>query len=225
MVTRPTLARWTCSSPLLTTGGELTTDHALLLLLLSKLGGRGWPRLATVSTVSGPEAPSLHRNDRQDGGVFVWLQRSALRAAMLRRQIVFFSRQSLIIGSRARQSCWNSEHYGPSLQGSSHHLLTLQMCVSMISTYLHIYTRYLHNLARPRDLYCGLNISCAAAGHIKVRLGTAACSWLTADCSTTAALLPSSCFLLDTDYIIPLGPHPKLPTSILISVHLAISRR
>ena len=224
MVTRPTLARWTCSSPLLTTG-ELTTDHALLLLLLSKLGGRGWPRLATVSTVSGPEAPSLHRNDRQDGGVFVWLQRSALRVTMLRRQIVFFSRQSLIIGSRARQSCWNSEHYGPSLQGSSHHLLTLQMCVSTISRYLHIYTRYLHNLARPRDLYCGLNISCAAAGHIKVRLGTAACSWLTADCSTTAALLPSSCFLLDTDYIISLGPHPKLPTSILISVHLAISRR
>ena len=62
--------------------------------------------------------------------------------------------------------------YGPSLQGSSHHLLALQMCVDMIS----MISTYLHNLARPRDLYCGLNISCAAAGHIKVRLGTAACS-------------------------------------------------
>ena len=127
----------------------------------------------------------------------MWLQQSALRAGMLRRQIALFPRQSLITGTRARQSCWNSEHYGPSLQGSSHHLLALQMCVDMISTYL-------HNLARPRDLYCGLNISCAAAGHIKVRLGTAACSMqLVAHCRLQAPLLPSSCFLLDTDYIIP----------------------
>ena len=76
------------------------------------------------------------------------------------------------------------------------------MCVDMIS----IISTYLHNLARPRDLYCGLNISCAAAGHIKVRLGTAACSMqLAAHCRLQAAplLLPSSCFLLDTDYIIP----------------------
>ena len=88
----------------------------------------------------------------------------------------------MITGTRARQSCWNSEHYGPSLQGSSHHLLALQMCVDMIS----MISTYLHNLARPRDLYYGLNISCAAAGHIKVRLGTAACSMqlagLTAGC-------------------------------------------
>ena len=108
----------------------------------------------------------------------------------------------MITGTRARQSCWNSKHYGPSLQGSSHHLLALQMCVDIIS----IISTYLHNLARPRDLYCGLNISCAAAGHIKVRLGTAACSMqLAAHCRLQAAplLLPSSCFLLDTDYIIP----------------------
>ena len=87
--------------------------------------------------------------------------------------------------------------YGPSLQGSSHHLLALQMCVDMIS----MISTYLHNLARPRDLYCGLNISCAAAGHIKVRLGTAACSMqLAAHCRLQAPLLPSSCFLLDTHY-------------------------